>query len=145
MTAADRAALVATAGLCVRSMLADAARELSTDGWIAGLCPLAGVAAGGVCGTLSGSDEGAALLLLELLCGGWPPVFERLAGGKPFGNEAAADAADGANEEPAPIKLGTDEGFTGPPAAAAALLLLLLLLLLCWLPGGPNCWGDGGG
>lgn len=85
------------------------------------------MAAGGVCGTFSGSDEGAALLLLELECGGWPPVFERLAGGKPFGNDD--EAADGANEEPAPIKLGTDEGFTGPPAAA--LLLLLLLLLLC--------------
>lgn len=70
MTAADRAALVATAGLCVRSILADAAKELSTDGWIAGLWPLAGVAAGGVCGTFSGSDDGAALLLLELLCGG---------------------------------------------------------------------------
>lgn len=80
-----------------------------------------------MCGTFSGSDEGAALLLLELECGGWPPVFERLAGGKPFGNDD--EAADGANEEPAPIKLGTDEGFTGPPAAA--LLLLLLLLLLC--------------
>lgn len=89
-----------------------------------------------MCGTFSGSDEGAALLLL-----GWPPAFDRLAGGKPFGNAATA-AADGANEEPAPIKLGTDEGFTGPPAGA--LLPLLLLLLLC-CPGGCSCCGDGGG
>lgn len=137
VTAAERAALVATAGLCVRSILVDAASELSTEGWMAGLCPLAGVAAGGVCGTFTGSEDGAALLLLELVCGGWPPLAGIVGGGSPFGNEAAV-VATAAKEDPAPIKLGTDEGFTGP----LLLLLLLLLLLCCCID---VCCGEGGG
>lgn len=120
-------------------MLFDAASELSTDGWMAGLCPLAGVAAGGVWGTFTGSEDGAALLLLEFVCGGWPPLAGIVGGGSPFGKEAAdAVVATAAKDDPAPIKLGTEEGFTGP-----LLLLLLLLLLLCCCIG--VCCGDGGG
>lgn len=59
-------------------------------------------------------------------------------GGRPFGNEAAV-VATAAKEDPAPIKLGTDEGFTAP----LLLLLLLLLLLCCCIDG--CCCGEGGG
>lgn len=58
-------------------------------------------------------------------------------GGRPFGREADA-VVTAAKDDPAPIKLGTEDGLTGP-----LLLLLLLLLLLCCCIG--VCCGEGGG
>uniref|UniRef100_A0A182J9T3 Uncharacterized protein n=1 Tax=Anopheles atroparvus TaxID=41427 RepID=A0A182J9T3_ANOAO len=131
-----------TAGLLVRSApTAAAATEaaaaaaledelvLSSEGCAAPLWPavVAGVAAGGVCGTESGREDGAALLLLLLPPGGPVPLPTaadeppdcggRLGGGRAAG---AGDGAGGAG--PAAAQGGAGTGLALPARPSGPLL-----------------------